>query len=182
MRSLNAYTCLLAVASLATLAGCSTTATKTTDVTAPIRTSLNQAGLKDVSVSQNRDLGVITLGGHVPSDSDKANAEVIAKGLSGTQVVASEIAVLPPGAEKEAKQIDSALDKGIDANLDAALIAERLRDNVKYSVKTGVVTLTGEVDSQTKRARAETVAGGVPNVKQVVNELQIKGQKASSSN
>ena len=37
-----------------------------------IRKSLDQADLKDVSVSQDRDKGVITLGGHVPSDSGKS--------------------------------------------------------------------------------------------------------------
>jgi osmotically-inducible protein OsmY len=41
--------------------------------------------------------------------------------------------------------------------------------------------LTGEVNSQNKRARAETVATRVPNVQQVVNDLQVKDQKASSS-
>ena len=52
---------------------------------------------------------------------------------------------------------------------------------MKYDVKNGVVTLTGEVNSEAKRARAEKVATGVPNVKQVVNDLQVKNQKASSS-
>jgi hypothetical protein len=33
---------------------------------------------------------------------------------------------------------------------------------------------TGEVDSQSKRARAETVASAVLNVQQVVNELHVK--------
>jgi len=53
---------------------------------------------------------------------------------------------------------------------------------VKYEVKNNVVTLTGEVDSQSKRARAQNVASAVLNVQQVVNELQVKKQKASSSN
>lgn len=53
---------------------------------------------------------------------------------------------------------------------------------MKYAVNNHVVTLTGEVNSQSKRARAEEVASGVLNVQQVVNELQVKGQKASSSN
>jgi osmotically-inducible protein OsmY len=53
---------------------------------------------------------------------------------------------------------------------------------VKYDVKAGVVTLSGEVDSQAKRAYAEKVAAAVPNVQQVVNELQVKDQKASSTN
>ena len=48
-------------------------------------------------------------------------------------------------------------------------------------MKSGVVTLTGEVNSENKRARAEKVATGVPNVRQVVNDLQVKDQKASSS-
>jgi len=65
--------------------------------------------------------------------------------------------------------------------LDAALIQHKLNKAVKYDVKSGVVTLTGEVDSQTRRARAEQVASSVPNVQQVVNELQVKDQKASSS-
>jgi osmotically-inducible protein OsmY len=45
-----------------------------------------------------------------------------------------------------------------------------------------VVTLSGEVDSQSKRAQAQTIASSVPNVQQVVNELQVKNQKATSSN
>jgi osmotically-inducible protein OsmY len=52
---------------------------------------------------------------------------------------------------------------------------------VKYDVKNGVVTLTGTVNSQTKRSMVEKLATGVPNVQQVVNELQVKNQKATSS-
>jgi osmotically-inducible protein OsmY len=56
-----------------------------------------------------------------------------------------------------------------------------MHDNVKYDVKNGVVTLTGEVNSPGKRDAAEKVAAGVPNVQQVVNNLQVKNQKARSS-
>jgi hypothetical protein len=38
------------------------------------------------------------------------------------------------------------------------------------------------VDSQSKRAQAEEIASTVLNVQQVVNELQVKAQKATSSN
>ena len=77
--------------------------------------------------------------------------------------------------------MNSDLDKGIEQNLDAALIQSKLHKGVSYTVKTGVVTLTGEVDSQSKRRDVAKVAGSVPNVQQVVNELQVKNQKASSS-
>jgi osmotically-inducible protein OsmY len=55
-----------------------------------------------------------------------------------------------------------------------------MHGDVKYEVKSGVVTLTGEVNSEDKRTRAEKVAIAVPNVLQVVNDLQVKNQKASS--
>jgi hyperosmotically inducible protein len=163
------------------LAGCFATATKSPDVSDSIRKSLDQAGFKEVSVSQDRDKGIVTLGGQVASESDKLHAESLAKSLAGAQVVADQIAVIPIGAEREAKAVNSDLDAGIEKNMDAALIQNRLHENVKYEVKSGVVTLTGEVNSQSKRDRAESVAARVPNVKQVVNDLQVKNQKASSS-
>ena len=163
------------------VAGCSGT-TKSPDVSDSIRKSLDQAGLKDVSVSQDRDKGVVTLGGHVPSDGDKSQAESIAKSMAGGQVVSNQIGVIPPAAESDAKTVNSDLDKGIEVNLDAALIQQRLKKGVTCDVKNGVVTLTGEVNSQARRAQVEKVASGVPNVRQVVNELQVKNQKATSSN
>jgi osmotically-inducible protein OsmY len=172
---------LLGVVAAGALVGCSSTSYKTPDVTATIRTSLDQAGLSDVSATDDRDKGVVTLGGHVASDSDKNRAENIAKAAAPSQVVADQIAVLPPGAEGEAKAINSDLDSGIKSNLDAALVQERLHKHVKYDVKNGVVTLTGEVNTQSSRELAESVASRVPNVRQVVNELQVRRQLASSS-
>ena len=92
-----------------------------------------------------------------------------------------QIAVLPVGAEKDAKAVNSDLDKGIALNLDAALIQNKLHDDVKYDVKNGVVTLTGEVGSHSERERAAKIASSVPNVLQIVNELQMTRIKASST-
>ena len=181
MRTFKLCLLSLAVVVAGTLIGCSPS-TKSADVSASIRTSLDQAGLKDVTVSQDRDKGVVTLSGHVAADADKSQAETIAKSFAGTQVVADQIAVLPQGGESQAKAVNSDLDKGIESNLDAALITGKLHDSVKYAVKNEVVTLTGDVDSQSTRARAQDIAAAVPNVQQVVNELQVKAQKATSSN
>jgi hyperosmotically inducible protein len=171
---------LLALFAIGTVVGCSRFSTKSPDVSDSIRKSLDQAGLKDVSVSQDRDKGIVTLGGQVASDDQKAQAESLAKSFAGAQVVADQIAVIPVGAEKETKAMNSDLDQGIEKNLDAALIQNKMHHDVKYSVKSGVVTLTGEVNSQDKRTLAEKVATGVPNVQQVVNNLQVKNQKATS--
>jgi osmotically-inducible protein OsmY len=90
--------------------------------------------------------------------------------------------VIPPGSEHDAKKVNSDLDKGIEGNLDAALVQGQLHKNVNYAVNNQVVTLTGEVDSQSKRVQAQDITASVPNVQQVVNELQVKDQKATSSN
>jgi osmotically-inducible protein OsmY len=81
-----------------------------------------------------------------------------------------------------AKKVDADLDKAIEKNVDAALVQNKYDKNVKYDVKNGVVTLTGKVSSQTKRALVERIVTEVPNVQQVVNELQVRDQKATSSN
>ena len=152
---------MVALLAVGILAEGSQTATKSPDVSDSIRKSLDQAGFKDVTVSQDRDKGVVTLGGQVASENDKSQAESIAKSLAGVQVVADQIAVIPVGAEKEAKAVNSDLDKGIEQNLDAALIQNKMHDNVKYEVKSGVVILTGEVNSENERTRAGKVATGV---------------------
>lgn len=174
--------CLAAVALLAVgiCVGC-TTSEKSAEVSDSIRKSLDQAGLKNVSVSQDRDKGVVTLSGNVAAERDKQQAESIAKSIAAGQVVADQIAVLPPGSESEAKAVNSDLDKAIDKNLDAALIQNGLQKGVRYDVKRGVVTLRGEVNSESKRTKVQQVASTVPNVQQVVNELQVKDQKANST-
>jgi osmotically-inducible protein OsmY len=115
------YMSLLTVVFAGTLAGCSTTSTKAPDVSGSIRASLDQAGFKDVTENQDREKGVVTLGGHVPADRDKVRAEYLATSMAGAQVVANQIAVIPAGAETEAKAVNSDLDRGIENNLDAAL-------------------------------------------------------------
>ncbi len=143
MKTLKLCVPLLVVMVVGTQMGCSTTPTKSPDVSDGIRTSLDQGGLQDVSVSQDRDKGVVTMGGHVASVGQKPQAESIARSMAVNQVVANQIAVVRPGIESEAKTLNSELDKGIEHNLDAA--------------------------------------SAVPNVQQVVNELEVKGQKATES-
>jgi osmotically-inducible protein OsmY len=181
MKSLKPAFALMATVSLVSLLGCSSTASKVPDLNTTLRTSLDQAGLKDVTSNQDAEKGVITLGGHVPAESDKAQAENLAKSVAGSEVVANQIAVIPPG-QPDVKTVDLDIDKGISGNLNAALIQAKLDDNVKFTVKNGVVTLTGNVESKSKRTEGQQAAAAIQNVSQVVNELQVKDQKATSSN
>jgi hyperosmotically inducible protein len=181
MKTIKLILTLLTLVAIATTLACSTTSASSADVSDSIRKSLDQAGFKEVSVSQDRDKGIVTLGGQVSSESDKSRAESLAKSYAGPQVVADQIAVIPVGGEKAAKAMNSDLDRGIESNLDAALIQHKMHDRVNYAVKSAVVTLTGEVNSEDMRSSAERVATAIPNVQQVVNDLQVKNQKATSS-
>jgi hyperosmotically inducible protein len=163
------------------MAGCRGTSSKSPDVSDTIRKSLDQAGLKDVTVSQDRDKGIVTLGGQVTDPTGKAQAETLAKSFAGAQVVADQIAVVPAGQGKEVSAVNTDLDQGIEKNLDAALIQNKMHHDVSYAVKNGVVTLSGEVSTDDVRKGAEQIAGAVPNVHQVVNDIQVvKNRKASS--
>ena len=181
MKSQKLLGLLVAFFVLGSLYACSNTSTKSPDVADGIRKALDQASFKDISVSQDRDKGVVTLSGSTTTEADKAQAESIAKSIAGSQVVANQIAVRPPGNESVAKDVDSDLDKAIDKNLHAQLVRNKLEHDVRYDVKNGVVTLKGTVISQTRRAMVEKLATGVPNVQQVVNEIEVKGQKATAS-
>ena len=181
MKTLKRSLTMLLLLAVASLVGCSGTSKQSPDVSDSIRKALDQAGLKAVSVTQDRNKGVVTLSGNVAAEADKAQAESIATSIATGQVVSNQIAVVPPGAEGEAKAVNSDLDAGIEKNLDAALIQSKFHKSVKYDVKNGVVTLTGEVSSQAKRAQVAQLASTVPNVQQVVNELQVKNQKATST-
>lgn len=167
------------ILALATWA-CSSTP-KSPDVAPGIRQSLSSAGFKDISVSQDRDKGVITLTGHVADENSRQRATAIASAMAQGQVVANELALVTPGAERASDNMNSDIDKGIEKNLDAALISASLNKQVHYSVKNGVITLTGDVNSPAVRTQVAQIAASVPYQRQVVNELQVKNQKASSN-
>lgn len=181
MNALKSCSFVLEVLLTAGLLGCSSTP-QSPDVSSNVRKALDQAGLKDVSTSEDRDKGVVTLSGKVPTDAAKVQAQSVAEAQAAGLAVSNQIAVIPPNDAHDAKEMNSDIDKGIEKNLDAALIYNKLHDGVKYSVKNHVVTLTGNVDSEDARQSAQQVAASVPNVQQVVNELQVKNQKATASN
>jgi osmotically-inducible protein OsmY len=162
------------------LIGCSNNR-KAPDVAGNIHRSIEQAGIRNVSVEQDRTNGIVTLAGRVPDNSEKARADSIAQSMAQGEVVANKIEVAPNGQENVVKSVDAKLDKAISANLDALLIQNGWDKAIRHTEKNGVVTLSGNVDSQQLRADVERAAASIPNVQQVINTLQVKDQKASST-
>src|SRR5262245_3696485 len=169
----------ITLACLVLTLGCSQHNTSA-NVKGDVEQALNQAGLKSVNVSQDKDKGVITLSGDVLTEADKQRAEGIAKSMARSSIVANESGVRPSGFESEAKKVDSSLDSAIEKNFEAVVVGRQLDQDIKYSSKNGVITLTGNVNSVERRNEIEHLAASVPNVKQVVNELQVKEMKATS--
>ena len=65
-------------------------------------------------------------------------------------------------------------DAALTASVNAALVADKPSNFTRIDVDTtsGVVSLTGTVETPEQRARAEQLAGRVDGVKRVVNNLQ----------
>ena len=140
-----------------------------------VKKALEQAELKDVTVSEDQDKNTITLGGTLHSGDAKAKAEEIARAAASPRIIANEISVQPVGSESQAKAVASNLDEGIDKNYRAALISSGLdKQHITFDAKNGLLTLTGSVHNTTDRQRAEKLASGIPNVQQVLNQIQVR--------
>ena len=154
------------------------------DVKDHVVDALKANNFSDISVSQDRDKGVLTLTGNVESDAQKATAENVVKQNAGDYVVADEIGVRPAGAESQAKAVSSNLDDGIESNYKAAIKANSNLDDqsIHYKAKNGTLVLTGSVKTAAQKKEAGKLATGVPNVQSVVNELTVKPDKHSTAN
>ena len=66
-------------------------------------------------------------------------------------------------------------DAALTASVNAALVADKPSNFTRIDVDTtsGVVSLTGTVETAEQRARAEQLAGRVDGVKRVINNLQV---------
>ena len=94
---------------------------------------------------------------------------------SQRSVVANEIEVLPTNASNDTKKVGNKIDDSIKDQW-KALSAKNSWDNqhINSDVNNGVLTLKGDVDTQSQRAAVEKAAAKIPHVKQVVNELTVK--------
>ena len=140
-----------------------------------VKTALEQADLEDVRVSEDADKNTITLNGTLHSDDAKQRAEDVAKANGGNRIVVNEVSVQPTGTESEARGIASNVDDGIENNYKAALIEKGLdQEHIRFDAKNGVLTLKGSVETPTQRKEAQLLAQTIPNVQQVLNEIDVK--------
>jgi osmotically-inducible protein OsmY len=172
----------VAVLVLTVAIGCSSNKANTPSVKDQITKALDNAGFKDLKVAVNDNKQLVTVTGDVKTQEDKDRAEDLAKATAAGYVVSDEIGVRPEGNESSARKIDTNVDTGIVKDFKAVIIANRLeKQHIRYDAKNGVLTVKGMVDNADLRAQVEKLAATVPNVQQVVNELDVKGAKKKPS-
>jgi hyperosmotically inducible periplasmic protein len=149
-----------------------------------VTNALQTNNLGNVSVSQDRTKGVITLTGDVSSEDQKAQAAATAKQAAPDYTIADEIGVVPQTAASQAKSVASNLDSAIEDNYKAEIKGHKNLDDqsIDYKAKNGTLVLSGSVKTAGQKREAEKLAKEVPNVQQVVNEIEVKPGKHSTPN
>jgi hyperosmotically inducible protein len=179
-QNLKATSGLLTMATISLLAIFALVACETErqhpDVKDQVNTAMTRNNLGVVNVSQDRTKGVITLTGDVESADQKAQAGKVAGDAAPGYTIANEIGVRPIGQESQAKAVESNLDDGIESNFKASLKAHQDLDDqhISYDAKNGTLVLKGSVKTVSQKVEAQKLAKAVPNVKQVVNEIEVR--------
>jgi osmotically-inducible protein OsmY len=120
--------------------------------------------------------GVVTLGGHAYSPTDKSPALSVASYMPGVQDVIDEIEVDPVSPMDDRIRLHVArLVYGYPALMKYSIDPGR---PIRISVQNGHVTLYGVVDSKADSDIANIRANGAQSVFSVTNELQVGGARS----
>jgi osmotically-inducible protein OsmY len=144
------------------------------DYQARVNDGLKSAELDDVRADWKADEKALHLRGEVEQAADKARAEELARQVVGTNGrVVNEVTV--EGANAEA--IDDRIEEQLDRMFKEDDEFDRDKLDLTFDAKAGVVTITGDAPSQAVKARVAEKVRGVEGVKEVVNNLEVQGEK-----
>jgi hyperosmotically inducible protein len=171
----------LALVGIVLLAGCSSMTGKSTSdtaddaqITAAVKTKLAQEKMGSITrIDVDTNLGTVYLTGVAETAAFRDRATAVAREVRGVRQVVNNLKVQSPSASRTTGQVID--DASITAAVKTKLAAEKLSTLTKVNVDTrnGVVTLTGNVDTETTRQRALEAARGVEGVRDVISNLRI---------
>jgi hyperosmotically inducible periplasmic protein len=171
----------VAMICLGLLIGCSSQRASEPEMKDKVEQGLRQVGLSNINVDEDREKGVVTLKGDVPSEDQKERAAQVAQQAAPGLVIANELAVRPAGEEGAARKINKNTDDAIEDHFKAVVAANHWENqHIRFDAKNGVLTLKGDVDTPQQRQEVEKTAAAVPGVEQVVNELEVKQRGTAS--
>jgi hyperosmotically inducible periplasmic protein len=142
----------------------------------------------NIDVTTSSD-GTVTLRGEVENAADRDEAVRIARETDGVTRVENQLRVRPETADRDVAErrdtADAARDatregESPDAWITAKVQAKYFLDtdvkgrNINVDTRDGVVTLTGEVESEGERRQALAIARNTDGVRSVTDQLQIQ--------
>lgn len=142
------------------------------DPSETVERALASAQLNDVDAEWEGTGRVLHIKGEVPTATDRSRAEAVAKESLGTKgQVVNEVTV-----EGTHTEIADDLDSGIETRVENLFEndATLLDFDVDAEVLNGVVTLTGEVQTEAQKNRVTDLARTIPGVKDVANAVTVK--------
>ncbi|MBV9263190.1 MAG: BON domain-containing protein [Candidatus Eremiobacteraeota bacterium] len=126
-------------------------------------------GLDGSNIAISVKKGVVTLAGYVRSYTDKLDAEIATKRVSGVLGVANDLEVrLPHVDERPDPDIARDAVNAIKSQLPIS------GEHIKVIVKNGWVTLEGQVEWQYQRRTAENAVRGIRGVRGVSDQITLQ--------
>jgi osmotically-inducible protein OsmY len=157
-----------AVAAAAAIAACSHAPNPTEEVTR----ALKQANLNQVAVDWDGGARVAHLKGTVDKPTDRQRAEEIATAAVGTTGKVLNEVTIKGLNEKTAGNLDGDIKDQLEKMVDSDPV---LRDRrVKFEVNNGAVTVKGEVETTSEKAKLTELVRAAPGVKDFANAVEIK--------
>lgn len=157
-----------------------------------------QQKLPQANIQVSANQGTITLKGSVSDQTQKQQAEQVAKSISGVQNVQNQISTgeypalgYIPGQDRQQRRQMGQRQGGANDKVLAHQIAMQLQqqlstsqiihvmdpDAIYVQVSQGTVTLHGSVDDQNQSNQAEQAISNIRGVQNVRNELTVGGQQ-----
>jgi hyperosmotically inducible protein len=140
------------------------------NVTRHVKSALESDVYKYPNVSVMTFKGTVQLSGFVSESAQKQRAASLAKGVPGAKDVVNNITVQTAQAMPES--ID---DTSLTKRVKNALAGDDYKyPEVSVITMNGTVQLSGFVNQEAQKDKAETLAKAVPGVKEVVNKITVK--------
>jgi osmotically-inducible protein OsmY len=151
-------------------------------VQASVRTALSlNRSLRSSSIDVTAETGVVTLGGRVDGEEERARAEALAAAVPGVTRVVNRIQAVAGPAPAPGRTLGETLeDQTVETRVGLALSLDReLRSSdITVQAYRREVTLGGEVGSETLRERALQTARDTASVAGVVDRIRVRAVAA----
>jgi osmotically-inducible protein OsmY len=151
-------------------------------ITARVKTAfIFNRHLNAFRINVDTDDGKVTLAGVVPTDIQKDLAGAIARSARGVKEVDNRLEVTsgkiddPDETERTFSQAVADATTTASVKLDLAFASGVKASEIGVSTRWGTVTLRGTVGTKAERGLAVKIAEDAAGVKQVVDEIQVRG-------